>query len=345
MNISEKDVLAQADQPVKQYTISNQNGMSVSILNYGCTITNLYVPDKNQKLCDIVLGYQNIADYLDNIYCFGSTVGRFANRIAQGKFSFQGKTYQLEQNEQTNHLHGGSHGFWNRIWQHIPQENALLFELQSADGDAGYPGDLSCRVAFVLTDDNALKISYTAHSNTSAFANLTNHTYFNLTGHQAEQILDHQLQIQAAAITEIDQNLIPTGYLMPVEHTPFDFRKTKKIGQDIQQQHEQLKITSGYDHNFVLDQSADPQIKVFSENSGIEMQIKTSCPGVQFYTGNFLDQRKIEKSGKPCARRSAFCLETQYFPDAINQENFALPIIDKEHPYRSETTFKFTLHE
>ncbi len=341
MKITQKNILVDYDQAIISYTLENENGMSVSLLNYGLTITNLFVPDRKQQSVDIVLGYQNLNDYIDNEFCFGSTIGRFANRIAKGYFSFEGKEYQLEINDGENHLHGGSHGYWAKCWNHIPSEDALVFTLDSPDGDAGYPGDLSCRVEFVLTDKNELVIRYKASSDTKAFANFTNHSYFNLEGHDASSVFDNELQIHASSITEIDNTSIPTGHLLPVENTPFDFSVAKKIGRDIGESHPQLEIAGGYDHNYVLDQSVDKQIVAYSEKTGIEMSVSTTCPGVQLYTSNFVNNSRIEKTGSPCQKQSAFCVETQYFPDAINHDNFDLPIITPDHPFEEKTVFTF----
>lgn len=341
MKVTQKNVLNDYEQTVISYTLENKNGMSVTILNYGLTITKLVVPDRNHQGVDIVLGYQNLNDYIDNVFSFGSTIGRFANRIAKGRFYFEGKEYQLEINNGENHLHGGSHGYWAKCWNHIPSEDALVFTLESPDGDAGYPGDLSCRVEFVLTDQNELEITYKATSNTKAFANFTNHSYFNLEGHEADNVFDNELQIHASSITEIDHTSIPTGHLLPVVDTPFDFNAPKKIGRDIGDSHPQLEIAGGYDHNYVLNQSVDKQIIAYSEKTGIEMSVSTTCPGVQLYTSNFVTNERIEKSGLPCQKQSAFCVETQYFPDAINHDHFDLPLITPENPFEEKTVFAF----
>ncbi|NLJ94782.1 MAG: galactose mutarotase [Clostridiaceae bacterium] len=336
-----KKVLDYKDKPIHSYRLENKNGMILEIIDFGCTITNLIVPDKNNNPTDVVLGYQNLETYLDNPFFLGSTIGRYANRIANGQFVFEGKEYQLEKNDNQNHLHGGSNGFWRQIWQNIPMKNGLKFKLVSPDNDEGYPGDIVVYVVFQLSDKNELIINYRVESDNKAFANLTNHSYFNLDGINSKSIKNHQIQINADFITVSDERLIPTGELMPVGNTPFDLRELTTISDHINANFKALELAGGFDHNFVLNQNKKLKAVASSPKSGIKMEMETDCPGVQFYSGNSLDQSENGKNGKPFSKQSGFCLETQFFPDAPNQPNFKMPIIDKEKPLETKTIYRF----
>ncbi len=341
---------------VHAFLLENAQGMQVELLDLGCTIRKILVPDKDGKLIDVCLGFQNYQDYEINSPCyFGATVGRCANRIAAGRFMWQGKPYQVERNAGANHIHGGSTGFWNRIWEQVTESSSqidtafeadeLAFRLFSPDGDGGYPGNLTVRVAFALNDDNCLEINYRLESSDIAFANLTNHAYFNLNGEGKGDILDHILQIEANQFTETDAESIPTGRLLSLENTPLDFHQPKRIGRDIEEDYEPLRLAGGYDHNYILDQNAEFQAKAYSEESGIEMIMHTNCPGVQLYTGNYLNGTVLGKCGAYYEKRSGFCLETQYFPDSPNHPAFPQPIVKKGQPLLLKTSYCFTIHE
>ncbi|WP_316829924.1 aldose epimerase family protein [Pedobacter aquatilis] len=331
---------------VSLYTLKNKAGVSVSITNYGGRVVSLLVPDKNNKLTDVVLGYDSIGAYRKKGEpFFGALIGRYGNRIGKGKFKLEGKEYQLQLNDGVNTLHGGTDGFYSKVWD-AKQTDAQKLELtySSKDGEAGYPGKLDVKVTYTLTDDNALKIDYSASTDKTTIVNLTNHAYFNLNGEGNSTILDHELSIDANAYTPVDSTLIPTGKLQPVAGTAFDFTKTKTIGKNIEDKDEQLGFGKGYDHNFALNQHDENKAiaKVKSTVTGIVMEVYTTEPGLQFYSGNFLTGKdKDGKDGKSYPHRSAFCLETQHFPDAPNHSNFASTVLKPGEVYKTTTTYKF----
>ncbi|RZL69268.1 MAG: galactose mutarotase [Pedobacter sp.] len=331
---------------VSLYTLKNKNGVSVSITNYGGRVVSLLVPDKNNKLTDVVLGYDSIGSYRKKGEpFFGALIGRYGNRIAKGKFSLEGKEYQLQLNDGLNTLHGGTDGFFSKVWD-AKKIDAEKLELtySSKDGEAGYPGKLDVKVTYTLTDDNALKIDYSATTDKATIVNLTNHAYFNLNGEGNPTILDHELYIDANAYTPVDSTLIPTGKLQPVMRTAFDFNKAKTIGKNIDENDQQLVFGKGYDHNFALNKHDDTKAVaiVKSTLTGITMEVYTSEPGLQFYSGNFLTGvDKDGKGGKSYPHRSAFCLETQHFPDAPNHPNFASTVLKPGEVYKTTTTYKF----
>ena len=338
---------------IKLYTMSNRSGMTVKITNYGAIVTSIVVPDKTGKLGDVVLGYNRVEDYINAIDrpYFGAVVGRYGNRIAKGKFTLDGTEYTLPINNGVNSLHGGIIGFDKVVWNATPTYGAGFSGLEltylSKDGNEGYPGNLNVKVTYKLTDANELVIEYHATTDKATPINLTTHTYFNLKGDGEGTILDHHLMLNASTYTPVDETLIPTGELAPVEGTPFDFRKPKPIGNDIGVENEQLKFGGGYDHNFVLDR-ASPDEKLLKlaatlsePTTGREMQVFTTEPGIQFYSGNFLDGRLTGKSGKPYVNRGALCLETQHFPDSPNQPKFPSAILKPGEEYNTTTVFRF----
>jgi aldose 1-epimerase len=331
---------------VKLYTLKNGNGVSVSITNYGGRVVSFMVPDKNNKLTDVVLGYDSISSYgKKGEPFFGALIGRYGNRIGKGKFILEGKEYQLQLNDGTNTLHGGKDGFFGKVWNAKQDGQQLELTYSSADGEGGYPGKLDVKVVYTLTDENALQIDYSATTDKVTIVNLTNHAYFNLSGEGSKTILDHELMIAADAITPVDSTLIPTGALLPVKGTSFDFNVAKAIGKDIEMKEEQLKFGKGYDHNFVLKPSdgKTPVATLKSTVTGIKMEVYTTEPGLQFYSGNFLTGvEKDGKGGKSYAFRSALCLETQHFPDAPNHANFASTVLKPGQTYTTSTTYKFS---
>lgn len=331
---------------VKLFTLKNKSGASVSITNYGGRVISLLVPDKNNKLTDVVLGYDSIGAYRKKGEpFFGALIGRYGNRIGKGTFTLDGKTYNLQLNDGPNTLHGGTDGFFSKVWD-AKQVDAQKLELSyiSKDGEAGYPGTLNVKVVYTLKDDNALQIDYTATTDKATVVNLTNHAYFNLNGEGDSTILNHELMIDANAYTPVDSTLIPTGKLTPVAGTAFDFNKAKAIGKSIDENDQQLKYGKGYDHNFALTKhdGKTPVAKVTSPVTGITLEVYTVEPGLQFYSGNFLTGADHDgKGGKAYPHRSAFCLETQHFPDAPNHANFASTVLKPGETYQTSTTYKF----
>ncbi len=331
---------------VKLYTLKNKSGASVSITNYGGRVVSLFVPDKDNKLTDVVLGYDTIGAYRkEGEPFFGALIGRYGNRIGKGKFTLEGKSYQLQLNDGVNTLHGGKDGFFSKVWDAKQDGQKLELTYVSQDGEAGYPGKLEVKVVYTWTDENALVIDYTATTDKATVVNLTNHAYFNLSGEGSASILDHELMIAADAITPVDSTLIPTGVLQPVKGTPFDFNVAKAIGKDIENKgDEQLAFGKGYDHNFALKAvgTTKPVATVKSPVTGITMEVYTIEPGLQFYSGNFMTGKdKDGKGGKSYPHRSAFCLETQHFPDAPNHANFASTVLKPGQTYSTSTTYKF----
>ncbi|UKT65375.1 aldose epimerase family protein [Pedobacter mucosus] len=331
---------------VKLYTLKNNQGASVSITNFGGRIVSLMVPDKDNKLTDVVLGYDSIGAYRKKGEpFFGALIGRYGNRIGKGKFTLDGKEYALQLNDGTNTLHGGTDGFFGKVWdaKQIDGKN-LELSYVSKDGEAGYPGTLTVKVTYSFNDENALKINYTATTDKTTIVNLTNHAYFNLSGAGSKTILDHEITIDANEFTPVDSTLIPTGKLLAVAGTAFDFNKSKAIGKSIEDKDEQLKFGKGYDHNFVLTKhdGKTPVAIVKSPITGITLEVYTVEPGLQFYSGNFLTGADQDGKGKIAyPHRSAFCLETQHFPDAPNYSNFATTTLKPGQTYQTSTTYKF----
>ena len=324
------------------YTISNSSGMTARISDFGGAVVNLYVKDRDGNERDVVLGYDNLAGYEKNACYFGMLIGRSGNRIGGGRFSIDGVEYQLDNNERANHLHGGFAGFDKKLWHAEQTENSLKLTLFSPDGDQKYPGNLVACVVYTVTQDNALQIEYSGMSDRKTIFNMTNHAYFNLGGQDEPTILDHVMRIDADAITAIDEGLIPTGELMPVNGTPFDFRSPKKIGRDIGADHAQIKVAGGFDHNYALC-GGSTAAEAFCEASGISMKVATDLPGMQLYTGNFLDENVTMKGSRRANKNRAFCLETQYFPDAVNHANFESPVIEAGQYKEYYTRFEFSI--
>jgi len=351
MKKSEKklDSMIMKDQ-LKEFTLTNKHGAKVKITNFGGKVMSIQVPDKKGKLGDVVLGYENPRDYVEGNPYFGAIIGRYGNRIAKGLFTLDGETYRLPVNNGPNHLHGGPEGFHNVIWEADLRDNEspqrLYLSHVSEDGEMGYPGKLRVQVAYTWTDDHELTIDYQATTNKKTIINLTNHSFFNLKDGGESKIVDHHLTLHAQAFTPIDSTLIPTGKIRDVEDTPMDFTEGKKIGKDIGQDYDQLDHGNGYDHNFVLSKSGNKELtlaaEVYEPSSGRKMEVYTSEPGIQFYSGNFLDGSDIGKNEVAYQYRTAFCLETQHFPDSPNHGNFPSVVLEPGEEYTQQTIYAFS---
>jgi aldose 1-epimerase len=336
-------------QEVELYTLSNTNGLETEITTYGGIVVSIKVPDRDGKFDDVVLGFDSLDGYLKGHPFFGALVGRYGNRIGKAKFTLNGKEYKLAVNNGENSLHGGNKGFDKVVWKAKPVtvKDGVALELSylSKDGEEGFPGNLSVKVTYTLTNTNELKIDYSATTDQDTIVNLTNHSYFNLAGQGNGDILAHQLQINADRFTPVDAGLIPTGELRSVKATPLDFTQVAAIGARIGQDDEQLKLGKGYDHNFVLNGKAGTlrlAAKVVEPTTGRVMEVLTTEPGVQLYTANFLDGSLKGKDGKSYGARSAFCLETQHFPDSPNKPDFPTTVLKKGGRYQTTTVFKFS---
>ena len=335
-------------QNVDIYTLTNRRGAEVKITNYGGIITSLKVPDRQGKRDDIVLGFDNLDAYLKGSPYFGAIIGRYANRIAKGRFTLNGHQYTLAVNNGENHLHGGIKGFDKVVWTarplKVPNGAALRLTYLSKDAEEGYPGNLSVRVIYTLTNVNELKIEYWATTDKDTVINLTSHSYFNLAGQGIGDILNHQLLINARRFTATDAGSIPTGELKSVKGTPFDFTSAFRIGERINDDDQQLKFAKGYDHNFVLNGrmgTLRQTAVVYEPTSGRSMEIWTTEPGIQFYTGNFLDGTLTGKDGKVYQQRYGFCLETQHFPDSPNHPSFPTAVLRRGQQYHTITIHRF----
>lgn len=330
-------------QPITQYTLTNAAGMQVSIINYGGTVTNIMTPDKDKKKGDVILGFDSLAGYLQekNPY-FGCLVGRYGNRIAKGKFTLDGKTYQLPINNNGNTLHGGLKGFDKVVWQATKPagDSSLELTYTSKDGEQGFPGNLKVTVVYTLTADNGLQIAYSAVTDKATPVNLTNHAYFNLSGGKEPTILDHEVMIKADKYTAVDTVLIPTGKLPDVKGTPMDFTSAKKVGKEIN------AVKGGYDHNWVLNRKGtdlETVATIYDSVSGRLLEVMTTEPGLQFYTGNFLDGTLKGKNGQVYVQHAALCLETQHFPDGPNQPSFPNTILKPGETYHHLTKYRFSV--
>ncbi len=328
------------------YTLANKNGLTMRVTNWGGRIMSLMVPDKKGILGDIVLGYDSAEQYRNGNPYFGALIGRVGNRIAKGKFSLEGKEYNLTINNGVNALHGGPRGFHNVYWEAIPSASTNTLELHylSKDGEEGYPGNLDVKVTYTLTDNNELMIDYTATTDKTTIVNLTHHSFFNLAGDGGGDILNHEIMIASDRFTPVDQGLIPTGELRKVEGTPFDFRKPHTIGERIGNDDDQLRAGKGYDHNWVLNKKGGAlslAARVTEPVSGRVMEVWTTEPGLQFYSGNFLNGKDIGKGGKPYPFRGAFCLEAQHFPDSPNHAEFPSVVLKPASKYEQKTIYKF----
>lgn len=331
------------------YTLTNKNGVKVSITDYGGIIVSVLVPDRSGVMADVVLGYDSVALYEKNNPYFGAIIGRYGNRIAKGKFSIDGKSYQLATNDNTNHLHGGVKGYDKVMWnvQTVEgEEPALVMTYLSKDMEEGYPGNLENKVIYTLSNENAIKIDFEATTDKPTIVNMCNHSYFNLNGGQSD-ILDHSLQIFADKYCAVDKSLIPLVGLADVVNTPFDFRAFKNIGTDINKDDTQLKNGLGYDHNWVLNQNTSSGMMVAAilqdSLSGRTLTVETTEPGIQFYSGNFLDGTIVGKYGVKYNKRSGLCLETQHFPDSPNRPDFPSTLLKPGEKYASTTTYTFGL--
>jgi aldose 1-epimerase len=338
-----------ADQSaIDLFTLTNAQGMEARIMTYGGTVVSLKVPDRAGKMGDVVLGHDTLEGYLKNNPYLGSIIGRYGNRIAKGRFSLGGHAYTLAKNDGgENHLHGGIRGFDKVVWKAKEIRNkdgvGLALTYLSKDGEEGYPGNLAVTVVYTLTNQNELKIEYSATTDKETVVNLTNHSYFNLAG--SGSILNHEVMINADRFNPVDKGLIPTGELRSVKGTPMDFTTPTAIGARINQQDEQLVLGKGYDHNWVLNRTGDAlelAVRVVEPSSGRVMEVHTTEPGVQFYTGNFLDGSIKGKGGHAYEQRSAFCLETQHFPNSPNQPKFPSTVLKPGQKYTSATAYKFS---
>jgi aldose 1-epimerase len=336
--------------PVRLYALTNANGMEAAITNYGQRLVSLMVPDKNGAFADVALGFDSLQPYtVAKGGFFGTIVGRYGNRIGNARFTIDGTTYQLAKNNGENHLHGGNVGFESVVWDvDSVASDYIRFSRLSPDMEEGYPGNLRVQVAYTLTEDNALRIDYQATTDKKTPVNLTNHSYFNLKGAGEGVVLDHVLYLNADAFTPVDKGLIPTGEIRSVEGTPFDFREPKSLGASIEADNEQLQFGMGWDHNFVLNKQPlnnDGLVlaaKVFEPKSGRILEVYTSEPGVQLYSGNFMDGKTVGKKGRTYARRGAFCLETQHFPDSPNKPDFPSTVLAPGMEYNTTTVFAFS---
>jgi aldose 1-epimerase len=349
MNITKREFGTTKEGKVADiYTLINDNNSELRITNYGGIVVSLKVPDKNGQLDDVVLGYNNLYEYIENSPFFGALIGRYGNRIGKGTFVLNGKKYTMAINNGPNHLHGGLKGFDKVVWdaKEIEHEDAIGLELSyfSKDGEEGYPGNLNVTVKYLWTNDDELKIEYAAVTDKTTVVNLTSHSYFNLAGKGDN--LNHELMIDADKYTPVDDGLIPTGELKSVKGTPFDFTTPTKIGARINDNNEQLKFGKGYDHNFVInnyDGSLRKAASVYEPMSGRFMEVSTTEPGVQFYSGNHLEESMIGKEGVPYKARSGFCLETQHFPDSPNKPEFPSTTLEPGQKYWTTTIFKFSI--
>ncbi len=334
---------------VSVFTLTNSSGVEARVTNYGGIILSLRVPDREGRLADIVLGYDNLQGYLNETPYFGAIIGRYGNRIANGRFELDGQLFTLDKNDGPNHLHGGLVGFDKVVWEAAPfatdDESGIIFSYRSPDGDEGYPGNLSVRVVYALTTANTLRFEYEAMTDKATPINLTQHSYFNLAA--SGDILGHELMVNAESITPIGSTLVPTGSIVPADGSPFDFGSPTRIGLRINSENEQLRFGGGYDHNFVLDRgdSSDDALvmaaSVYEPTSGRTMEVWTTEPGLQFYSGNFLDGTITGKRGTVYEHRSGFCLETQHYPDSPNQPDFPSTILCPGDTYHTMTEYRF----
>ena len=337
---------------VDLYSFKTENGMQVDIINYGGIITSLKVPDKNGETKDIVLGYNKLEDYINENPYFGSIIGRYGNRIAKGKFNLNGNQYTLATNNDENHLHGGNIGFDKVVWEAETKINSnsssLILKYLSKDMEEGYPGNLYTTITYKITNDNSVEITYEAQTDKTTVINLTQHSYFNLSGDFNQSILNHKVKINADQFLPVNKSLIPTGNKLNVSMTPFDFRNYKEIKKDINADDLQLNYGNGYDHCWVLNDYKNGYrliASAYHEESGRLMEVYSDQPGLQFYTGNFLDGSLPQKGEGFYNFRSGFCMETQHFPDSPNQLDFPSVTLNPNEKYNSKTTYKFKVKE
>ena len=331
---------------VRRFTLTNASGANVGIIEYGGIVVSLEVPDRDGTLGDVVLGYDNLAAYVADTPYFGAITGRYANRIAKGRFELDGTVYELPVNNGPNSLHGGIKGFDKVIWKGTPTASGDGVEMVyvSADGEEGYPGELSSKVTYTWTDDSELKIDYEATTDKPTVINLTNHSYFNLKDGGASSILEHEMMINADTYTPVDETSIPTGEIAALDGTPLDFRTSTAIGARIGDEHEQLGFGAGYDHNYVVNPSDEGRAlaaTVHDPHSGRAMDVLTDEPGIQFYSGNFLDGHHVGKGGVAYEHRNGLCLETQHYPDSPNQPDFPSTVLRPGETYETTTVYRF----
>ncbi len=329
---------------IYKYYISGSKGLKAGVINYGAVLVNLFVPDKNGEMADVVLGYDTLEPYFENGSCFGATIGPNANRIGGASFVLDGQRYQLDRNDGVNNLHSHADlGYHKRVWEAKEGENSVTFSLTDEDGSMGFPGNKKVSVTYTVTEDNELRIHYQAESDKNTIINMTNHTYFNLAGHNAGKIHEHKLQLLASGYTPIAEGAIPTGEIVSVKGTPFDFLEGKKVGDDIGADDEQLKLVKGYDHNFAID-GADGTLREFAtvweEKSGRVMKAYTDLPGVQFYAGNCIGET-VGKDKAVYGPRCGMCLETQYYPDTANKPKFPSAVFGPDRKYDTTTVYQF----
>ena len=332
---------------VDVFTLHNSNGMIVKIMNYGATITSVIVPDRNGKFDDIVLGYDKLDDYIANKLYFGAIIGRHANRIEDANFIINSTEYNVTKNEGNNHIHGGLIGFDKVVWEAEistkGQNESLNLCYFSKDGEEGYPGNLKVKVTYTLTEDNAIKIDYFATTDKDSVVNLTNHSYFNLSGQGSGNILKHEVMINANKFTVNDKNSLPTGKIEGVFNTPMDLTKLIPIQNGINSNYEQIKIAHGYDHNWILNKDKEKAAEAFDASSGRVLDVYTTEPGIQFYTGNYIYESKNCKYEANYSKYSGLCFETQYFPNSLKHKHFPSPILRAGDEYKNSTIFKFLI--
>ncbi|MFW6071525.1 MAG: aldose epimerase family protein [Candidatus Bipolaricaulota bacterium] len=330
--------------PVTLYKLTNDQGATLEVTNYGGRVTSLKVPGPEGEPVDVVLGFDDLESYLEDEHYFGAIVGRYANRIAGGKFSLDGSTYQLTRNEGDHHLHGGRLGFHDRIWRAKPVRTdrgpGLVLRYLSEDGEEGYPGNLSVRATYLLTDENEFQFTFEAATDRPTIVNISQHNYYNLSG-MNKKINDHRLTVNAESFTPVNPEGIPFGETKAVEGTPFDFRELRRIGSGLDNEDLQLEYGEGYDHNFVLEEGADSAAELISPDSGITLNLVTDQPGLQFYSGNYLEEGLNGKGGATYGPRGGLCLEPGNFPNAPNQENFPDPVIRPGEQYETNSVIRF----
>jgi aldose 1-epimerase len=344
-------ITKQFENNLKAFVLKNPNGMSATIINFGAAIAGIEVPDRNGNIADVTLGHDNLLNFIGGRYYLGATVGRYANRIAAGEFSLEGKKYNVSINKGGNLLHGGFEGFDKKYWKteiiDSAEGQALELTLISPDGEEGFPGRMEVKVVYTVTRKNELKIEYSATSDKPTVINLTNHCYFNLTGTAANSVLDHILQLNADSYIPYDEQFIPTGEIEKVKGLPLDFRKPYRIGDRIDNNFGQLELAKGYDQNLVLnnfDGGVRQAATLYEQSSGRFMEVYTDQPGIQFYTGNYLDGTMIGKNGIEYQKRSGLCLECQHFPNSPNEPKFPSTVLFPSQLYRQTTIYKFSVH-
>lgn len=336
-------------QEITRFTLQGVGGMRLDVLDYGAIVHGLHVPDRHGRVVDVVLGYDDLSSYERDPFYLGAAIGRYANRIRGATFTLDGRTYSLSANDGPHHLHGGLRGFGKVVWRTHPFEESdtvgVTLEYTSTDGEEGYPGNLAVRITYALSAAKVFSVDYSATADRPTPVNLTQHSYFNLAGEGSGDVLGHELMIHADSFTPIDDSLLPAGALALVEGTPLDFRLPRPIGAHIRSNHEQLRMARGYDHNFVLNRASavlSPAARVSDPASRLVLEVFTTEPGMQFYSGNFLDASHPGKCGHRYGRHAGFCLETQHFPDSPNQAGFPSTILRPGHELRSRTEFRFS---